>query len=434
MEGERIMAVGISILLGSFLVMLLLRVPVALCLVISSILTGWYMDVPLEVIGQHMLNSLNSFSLLAIPLFILAGEIMGQGGISQRLIDLSNLLVGRLRGGLAMVNVVTCMFFGGITGSAVADASSIGSIMIPMMTKKGYDKDYSVAVTCTASIQGVIVPPSHNIILYSLAAGGVSVSALFMAGIIPGVVLCLALMLASYVIAVKRNFPKGEPIPREKWKHIIIQGLLSLTTALIIIGGIIAGIFTANESAAIAVLYAFVIVLGVFREIKIRQIIHIFVETFRKLSAVLFLISASAAFSWFLDLLQVPELVFQMMTHISSNKYVLLIMINIFLLLLGIIMDMAPIILVATPILLPIVHQVGMDPVQFGIILMLNLGIGLLHPPVGSALFVGCSIGGITMEQSFKAMLPFLGVLLVVLLAITYIPWFTMFLPHLLVH
>jgi len=425
---------GIAILLGSFIILLFLRVPVALCLVVSSILTGFYMQIPLEVIGQHMLNALNSFSLLAIPLFILAGEIMGQGGISTRLIELSNLLVGRFRGGLAMVNVVTCMFFGGITGSAVADASSIGSIMIPMMTKKGYDKDYSVAVTCTGSIQGVIVPPSHNLILYSLAAGGVSISSLFMAGIVPGVVLCLALMFASYIIAVRRNFPKEAPIPREKWNRIIVNGLFSLTTAAIIIGGILFGIFTANESAAIAVLYAFVICLVVFREIKFKQILLIFTETFRKLSAVLFLISASAAFSFFLDLLQVPDMVFHAMTSISNNKIVLLIMINLFLLLLGMIMDMAPIILVATPILLPIVTQVGMDPVQFGIILMLNLGIGLLHPPVGSALFVGCSIGGISMEQVFKAMIPLLGVLLIVLLGITYIPWFTMFLPHMLIH
>lgn len=429
-----ISSVAVSILLVSFFVLLLIRIPVALCLVVSSILTGWYMHIPLEVIGQHMLNSLNSFSLLAIPLFILAGEIMGEGGISRRLIDLSNLIVGRFRGGLAMVNVVACMFFGGITGSAVADVSSIGSIMIPMMTKKGYDKDYAVAVTCTASIQGVIVPPSHNIILYSLAAGGISIGSLFMAGIVPGIVLCFSLMLASYVIAVRRGFPRGESIPRKQWLSIIIQGVLSLTTAMIIIGGIIFGVFTANESAGIAVLYAFVIVLGLFREIKLKQVGQIFINVFHKLSAVLFLISASAAFSWFLSILRVPDHIFQAMTNISSDRIMLLIMVNIFLLLLGVIMDMAPIILIATPILLPIVHQVGMDPVQFGIILMLNLGIGLLHPPVGSALFVGCSIGQISMEKTFRAMMPLLGVMLIVLLAITYIPAITLFLPHLLGH
>jgi tripartite ATP-independent transporter DctM subunit len=423
---------GVLILIGSFIVLLLLGIPIALCLVVASVLTGLYLQMPLEVVGQHMLQSLNSYSILAIPLFILAGEIMGSGGISSRLIDLSNLLVGRFRGGLAMVNVVTCMFFGGITGSAVADASSIGSIMIPMMKKKGYPADYSVAVTCTASIQGVIVPPSHNLILYSLAAGGVSINALFAAGILPGVVLCISLMVAAYIMAVKRNFPKGEVIPKEKWRSIIIQGALSLTTALIIIGGIFLGIFTANESAAVAVLYAFLITTFVFKEMTFKKGIEIFVETFRKLAVVLFLISASAAFSFFMSVLNVPDMIFHGMQSVSHNKYVLLIMMNIFLLLLGLIMDMAPIILVATPIMLPLVTQVGMDPVQFGIILMLNLGIGLIHPPIGSALFVGCSIGGISMEKSFVAMLPLLGIMLLVLLVITYVPGVAMFLPHLM--
>ncbi|WML52666.1 TRAP transporter large permease [Neobacillus sp. PS3-12] len=423
---------GVLILIGSFIVLLLLGIPIALCLVVASVLTGLYLQMPLEVVGQHMLQSLNSYSILAIPLFILAGEIMGSGGISSRLIDLSNLLVGRFRGGLAMVNVVTCMFFGGITGSAVADASSIGSIMIPMMKKKGYPADYSVAVTCTAAIQGVIVPPSHNLILYSLAAGGVSINALFAAGILPGVVLCISLMVAAYIMAVKRNFPKGEVIPKERWRSIIIQGALSLTTALIIIGGIFLGIFTANESAAVAVLYAFLITTFVFKEMTFKKGIEIFVETFKKLAVVLFLISASAAFSFFMSVLNVPDMIFHGMQSVSHNKYVLLIMMNIFLLLLGLIMDMAPIILVATPIMLPLVTQVGMDPVQFGIILMLNLGIGLIHPPIGSALFVGCSIGGISMEKSFVAMLPLLGIMLIVLLVITYVPGVAMFLPHLM--
>jgi tripartite ATP-independent transporter DctM subunit len=324
------------------------------------------------------------------------------------------------------------MFFGGITGSAVADASSIGSIMIPMMKKKGYPADYSVAVTCTAAIQGVIVPPSHNLILYSLAAGGVSINALFAAGILPGVFLCIALMVAAYIMAVKRNFPKGEVIPKERWLSIIIQGALSLTTALIIIGGIFLGIFTANESAAVAVLYAFIITTFVFKEMTFKKGIEIFVETFKKLAVVLFLISASAAFSFFMSVLNVPDMIFHGMQSVSHNKYVLLIMMNIFLLLLGLIMDMAPIILVATPIMLPLVTQVGMDPVQFGIILMLNLGIGLIHPPIGSALFVGCSIGGISMEKSFVAMLPLLGIMLIVLLVITYVPGVAMFLPHLM--
>jgi tripartite ATP-independent transporter DctM subunit len=424
--------VATLILLGSFVVLLILRVPVALCLVASAILTGMYLDVPLEVIGQSMLNGLNSFSLMAIPLFILAGEIMGEGGISNRLIDLSNLLVGRFRGGFAMVNVVACMFFGGITGSAVADASTIGSVMIPMMTKKGYDKDFSVGVTCTASIQGVLVPPSHNIILYSLAAGGVSISALFMAGIVPGVVLGLGLMFVSYIIAVRRGYSKGEQVPRSQWIKILAHGALSFTTALIIIGGVVGGIFTANESAAIAVVYAVILVFFIFRDIPLRRLQNIFIDTVKKMSAVLFLISASAAFSWSLNYLQIPEQVMQGMTSISSNKYVILILINVILLVLGCIMDMAPLILIATPVLLPVAVQMGMSPVQFGIMLMLNLGIGLLTPPVGSALFVGCAIGNISMEKATKAMLPFLSVMLIILIVITFIPAFTLTLPRLL--
>ncbi|MCL6515492.1 TRAP transporter large permease [Alicyclobacillus sp.] len=420
------------ILIGSFVVGILLRVPVALALVISSFLTGWYLGVPLEVVGQRMLSGINSWSLLAIPLFILAGEIMGEGGLSQRIIDFSNLLVGRLRGGLALVNVVACMFFGGITGSAVADASSIGSIMIPMMRKKGYDKDYAVGVTITGSIQGLIVPPSHNVILYALAAGGVSINALFAAGIVPGILLCLALMTLSYVMAVRRGYPKEELPAAREWPRIIVQGILSLTVALIIIGGILLGVFTANESAAIAVVYAFLLVFLGFRSASLRQMHQVLVATFYRLSAVLFLICASAAFSWFLSYLQIPDQVMRALTSISNNRYVVLLLVNLILLLLGLMMDMAPLILIATPILLPVVTHFGMDPVQFGIVMMLNLGIGLLHPPVGSVLFVGCTIGEISVERMTVAMIPFLLLLFAVLMVITYIPSVTLALPHLL--
>ncbi len=428
------MATATVILLVSFIVLIILRIPVALSLVISSFATGWYLQVPLQVVGQQMLNGLNSFSLMAIPLFILAGEIMGEGGISARIIDLSNLLVGKFSGGLALVNVVSSMFFGGITGSSVADASSIGSIMIPMMRKKGYDKDYSVAVTITSSIQGVLVPPSHNIILYALAAGGVSITSLFAAGIVPGVVLMIAVMILSFIIAVVRKYPKGTSIPKSEWPKILWNGFLSLTTAFIILGGILGGIFTANESASIAVVYAFILVFVVFRDIPLRKAHVIFTNTFVKLSAVLFLISASSGFAWFLNYLQVPQLMMQGLLGISHNKYVLFLIIDLLILLLGIVMDMAPLILIATPTLLPIVTQLGMNPVQFGIILMLATGIGLVHPPVGSALFVGASIGEISIEKVTKAMLPFLGVLFIVLMLITYIPSLTLWFPNLVVH
>lgn len=428
------MTLGVAILLGSFVLLFLLRVPVALSLAVSSVLTGLYLNVPLEVVGQRMLNGLNSFSMMAIPLFIFAGEIMGEGGISHRLIRLSNLLVGRFRGGLAIVNVLSTMFFGGITGSAVADASSIGSIMIPMMRMRGYDNDYSVSVTCTGAIQGVLLPPSHNIILYSLAAGGVSIAGLFAAGLVPGVALGLALMVTSYIIAVRRRYPKGETIPREQRVRVIAEGLLSLTTALIIVAGVLAGIFTANESAAIAVVYSLVIVTFVFREINFKGINKILLETFRKLAVVLFLIAASSAFAWFLSYLRIPDMVMTFITSISSNKYIVFLLINIILLVLGMIMDMAPLILIATPILLPIATKYGMDPIQFGVMLMLNLGIGLLTPPVGSAIFVGCTIGELSLEKAFKAMLPFLAVMIAMLFLLTYVPAVSMTLPHVLVH
>ncbi|MGC7873729.1 TRAP transporter large permease [Desulfosporosinus sp. SYSU MS00001] len=428
------MTLGIAILLGSFFLLFLMRVPVALALAVSSVLTGIYLHVPLEVIGQRMLNGLNSFSMMAIPLFIFAGEIMGEGGISRRLIKLSNLLVGRFRGGLAIVNVLSTMFFGGITGSAVADASSIGSIMIPMMKLRGYDNDYAVSVTCTGAIQGVLLPPSHNIILYSLAAGGVSIAGLFAAGLVPGIVLGLALMVTSYIIAVRRRYPKGESIPRSEMMRVIIEGILSLTTALIIVAGVLLGVFTANESAAIAVVYSLILVIVVFREVTFKNINHILIETFRKLAVVLFLIAASSAFAWFLSYLRIPDMVMTFITSISSNKYVVLLLLNVILLVLGMIMDMAPLILIATPILLPVATQYGMDPIQFGVMLMLNLGIGLLTPPVGSAIFVGCTIGELSLEKAFKAMLPFLSVMIVMLLLLTYVPAVSMTLPHFLTH
>ncbi|WP_088225932.1 TRAP transporter large permease [Desulfosporosinus sp. FKB] len=428
------MTLGIAILLGSFFLLFLMRVPVALALAVSSVLTGIYLHVPLEVIGQRMLNGLNSFSMMAIPLFIFAGEIMGEGGISRRLIKLSNLLVGRFRGGLAIVNVLSTMFFGGITGSAVADASSIGSIMIPMMRLRGYDNDYAVSVTCTGAIQGVLLPPSHNIILYSLAAGGVSIAGLFAAGLVPGIVLGLALMVTSYIIAVRRRYPKGESIPRNEMMRVIIEGILSLTTALIIVAGVLLGVFTANESAAIAVVYSLILVIVVFREVTFKNINHILIETFRKLAVVLFLIAASSAFAWFLSYLRIPDMVMTFITSISSNKYVVLLLLNVILLVLGMIMDMAPLILIATPILLPVATQYGMDPIQFGVMLMLNLGIGLLTPPVGSAIFVGCTIGELSLEKAFKAMLPFLSVMIVMLLLLTYVPAVSMTLPHFLTH
>ncbi|KKI94164.1 membrane protein [Bacillus sp. SA1-12] len=423
---------AITILLTSFVGLVLLRFPIALTLIASSLLTILYLDVPLPVVGQQMFQGVNSFSLLAIPFFILTGHIMSEGGLALRLVNFANLCVGRVRGGLAMVNSVACMFFGNISGSAVADASSVGSVMIPMMKKQGYDADYSVGVTISSAIQGVVVPPSHNLVLYSLAAGGISIASLFMAGIVPGLILLASLLVTGYIIARKRGYEKGDPVPKEQRAGIIFHGVLSLTPAFIILGGIISGWFTATESGALACLYSFILAFVVYREVKITRIWTILKRTMRTVSMVFFLISASAAFGWILAYLQIPGMVTELFLTISDNPLIILLIINILLLLLGAPMDMAPMILIMTPILLPVVTSFGMDPIHFGIILILNAGLGLLTPPVGTVLFVGCAIGKVSIQSGTKAMLPFFYAMLVVLLIITYIPEVVMWLPNFL--
>lgn len=422
--------VGIALLIGIFVLLLIIRVPIALSLVVSSLMTGIYLGLPLETLMQRMVGGLDSFALLAIPFFILAGEIMNEGGISVRLINLSNVIIGKIRGGLALVNVLTSTFFGGISGSSVADSSSIGSVMIPMMKKKGYDTNYSVAVTVSGASQGVIIPPSHNMIIYAMAAGGgVSISGLFVGGILPGLLLGLAIMITAYIIAVKRNYPKGDPVEKKDIPRIIWEGLLGLLTPIIIIGGIVTGIFTATESAAIATVYAFVISFFVYRDIKLSRIKVILMKSIKTLSMVLFLIAASSPFGWLLSFLNVPELMTDFLLSISHSKIVVFLLINLILLLLGCVMDMAPLILIMTPILLPVAQDFGMDPVQFGVMLILNLAIGLITPPVGSSLFVGSAIGGIPIEKVAKSLMPFYVSMIVVLLLITFIPALIMWLP-----
>ncbi|MBA4494577.1 TRAP transporter large permease [Paenactinomyces guangxiensis] len=423
--------IAIIILVVSFVLFVLLRFPIALALAASSIFTILYLEIPLSVIGQQMVQGMNSFSLLAIPFFILTGQIMSEGGLALRLVNLANLFVGRIRGGLAMVNSVACMFFGNISGSAVADASSVGSVMIPMMKKKGYDADFSVGVTISSAIQGVVMPPSHNLVLYSLAAGGVSIASLFMAGIVPALILLASLLVTGYMIARKRGYAKGDPVPRSEVLGILLHGFLSLTPAVIILGGIISGWFTATESGALACLYSFILAFVFYREAPISRMWPILKRTLRTVAMVFFLISASAAFGWVLAYLQIPGMVTDLFLNISDNPLIVLLIINVLLLLLGAPMDMAPMILIMTPILLPVVTKFGMDPVHFGIILILNAGIGLLTPPVGTVLFVGCAIGKVSIQQGTKAMLPFFYAMLVVLLIITYFPEVVMWLPKL---
>jgi len=424
---------AITLLLGSFVGMLLLQIPITFALAVASVITAMYLELPLMAIVQQMVQGVRSFSLLAIPFFIIAGEMMGQGGISRRLILFSNLLVGRIRGGLAQVNCLASMFFGGISGSAVADVSSIGTILIPMMKEKGYDDDFSVGITVTSACQGVIIPPSHNMIIYSLAAGGVSVGRLFLGGFIPGIMLGVGLMIVSYIFAIKRNYPKERKYSLKEALIISKDAILGLFTAVIIMGGVITGIFTATESAAIAVIYAFIITFFVYREIPLKAMKGILYNALKTLAMVMALIAAASSFGWLMAYLRIPALATEALLTISHNKIVLLLLINLLLLALGTIMDMAPLILITTPILYPVaVGALGMSPIHFGIMLILNLAIGLTTPPVGSALFVGCAIGHIRIEQVVKAMLPMWLVMVAVLMLITFVPEITMFVPNLL--
>ena len=427
------MDTAVYILLGSFLFMLFIRIPIAFSLGISTMFTALYLDLSPMVVVQQMVSGINTFSLMAIPFFIIAGEIMGQGGISDRLIKFSNVIIGWMRGGLAMVNILASMFFGGISGSSVADVSSIGSIMIPMMEKKGYDTDYSINVTITSSVQGIIIPPSHNMILYSLAAGGgISVAKLFLGGIVPGVLLGIALMILSYIIAVKRGYPREETVSFKEALKITRDSLLGLLTAVIIIGGVTTGVFTATESAAIASVYAFIITFFVYRDIPISQFVDILRNSLSTLAMVVAIIATSSAFAWMMSYLQVPQMITDALLGFSENPIIIMLIVNLILLFLGTIMDMAPLILIATPILLPVVKSIGMDPITFGVVMMLNLGVGLLTPPVGSTLFVGCSIGNAPIEKIAKSLMPFYFVLVIMVLLLSFVPGLTLWLPNLL--
>ncbi len=426
------MSLAVWILFGSFLILIALRVPVSITLAVSSILTALYLDIPLLIIAQRMVKGIESFSLLAIPFFILSGEIMGAGGISKQLINFSNVFVGRFRGGLAQINVLTSMMFGGISGSAVADVSSEGTWMIPAMKAKGYDEDFSVAVTVASSCQGIVIPPSHNMIIYSTAAGGLSVGALFVAGVIPGILLGAAQMVVCFILAKKRNYPKEEKISLKNALGMVGHAIPGLMTIVIIMGGVLSGVFTATESAAIAAIYAFLITFFFYREIPLSAMKGILYNSFKTLAMVMSLISTASAFGYLMAYLRVPTMVTNALLSVSDNKYVILLLINLMLLFLGMVMDMAPIIIIVTPILIPVIETIGVSPIHFGIIMVLNLAIGLCTPPVGSALFVGCSIGKISIEKVTKALVPFYLCMVAVLLLVTYIPEIAMFLPSLL--
>ena len=421
---------GLTILLGVFAFGVLIGAPVAFTLGMAAVAAFWYEGLPLLIAFQRIVSGVNVFSLLAIPFFIFAGELMFHGGIAMRLVRFASAAVGSIRGGLGIVNVFSSMLFGGISGSAVADTSALGSILIPVMREKGYDTDYAVNVTVTSSIAGILIPPSHNMILFAVAAGGgISISQLFLAGVVPGVLMCVCLAVAAYLVAVRRGYP-AEPFPGVRALAISFAAALpGLFTAVIIVGGVLSGIFTVTESGAFGAIYAGVVTLVVYRALTVANFVAAVTRAVRTTAMVMILIACASAFGYMLTFYQVPARMIGFMTAISEDPVALLLMINLVLLLLGMIMDMAALILICTPIFLPVVLSFGMDPIQFGMLLMMNLGLGLCTPPVGACLFVGCAIGKIPIERTVRTIWPFYLAILVALVLVTFVPAVSLTLP-----
>jgi len=424
---------GLLILIVAFAICVVIGLPVAFALGVASIAAFIYEGLPLMIAFQRIISGISIFSLMAIPFFIFAGELMFHGGIAIRLVRFASSAVGAVRGGLGVVNVFSSMLFGGISGSAIADVSALGSILIPVMKEKGYDDDYAVNVTVTSSIAGIIIPPSHNMIIYAVAAGGsLSISKLFLAGFVPGVLMCLCLAAVSYIVAVKRGYA-SETFPGfVTLIKSFITALPGLMTAIIIVGGVLSGIFTVTESGAFGAIYAFLVTIIVYRALTWEKFKLAVTNSVRTTSMVMILIACSGAFAYLLTFYQVPTKMSVFLTDISDNPVVIMLMINLMLLFLGMIMDMAALILICTPIFLPIAISIGIDPYQFGMLLMMNLGLGLCTPPVGSVLFVGCVVGGVKLEDAVKTIWPFYLAILIALMLVTFIPAISLTLPNLL--
>lgn len=424
---------AIAILFSVFAILLIIGVPVAYSLAAASLLTLLYLDLPSIVMTQQIAAGTGSASLIAIPLFIFAGEIMMRGGISERLISLAASLVGRMRGGLGQVSILSSLFFGGVSGSAIADVSAVGGTMIPQMIKRGYDRDFAVNVSITAALVALLVPPSHNLILFSAAAGGgISIATLFAAGIVPALLMTLALMVTGYLVARKRGYGV-EPFPGMRAVLLrTLSALPGLGLVALIFVGIRAGIFTAVESAAIAVVYALLVTVVIYRQLKWRDFLDTVTHAARTTGVILFVIATAAIFGWLLAYLQVPAAAVDFLQTFAHSKYMVLLMIVIMLLLLGTFMDLAPMILICTPIFLPVAKAYGIDPVHFGLVLVLTGGLGLVTPPVGSVLFIGTAIGKITVAESMRTIWPFWLSGLGVLLIVTFFPQLSLWLPAVL--
>ena len=423
----------IALLIIVFVGLFAIGVPIAVCIALSTLSTMvMTMDFlpAVTTIAQRMAGGLNSFALLAIPLFILSGQLMAQGGIARRLIEFSKAMIGMVPGGLAFVNVISCTLFGAISGSSIAATTAVGSFMIPEMKKEGYDSNFAAAITVTSATTGLLIPPSNTLIVYAVASGGVSIAALFVAGYVPGILISVATIIVCAIYARRHNFPAGDRVPARVAFKYTVAALPSLFLIVLVIGGILAGIFTATEAGAIAVLYALLLSAVVYREINLADIASVCLKAAQTTAVVMFLIAASIAMSWILAYENIPAIVAETLVNISDNPIVILLLINIVLLLVGIFMDMTPAVLIFTPIFLPVAMELGMTPLHFGIMLVLNLCIGLCTPPVGTILFVGCALAKTTIDRMVRPMLPMYAAMFVVLMLITYIPELSEGLPR----
>lgn len=427
------MELSIIVLLVSFAVLLLLNVPISIGIGVATLLTMLFTIDPYPAvitIAQRMASGINSFALLAIPFFVLSGILMGRGGIAHRLIEFAKVIFGMVPGGLAFVNIISCTLFGAISGSAVAATSAIGGFMVPVMEKEGYDRAFSGAVTVTAATTGLLIPPSNILIVYSLASGGVSIAALFIAGYLPGLLLMAGLMVVCGLYAKAKGYPTGERIGLKDAVKKTLDAIPSLALIVIVIGGIISGYFTATEASAIAVIYSLLLAVVFYRQVKISELPEILVKSVETTAIVMLLIGTSSAMSWILSYENIPQTISEGLLALTDNPIVILLIINLILLVVGIFMDMTPAVLIFTPIFLPVVTSLGMSPLHFGIMMVLNLCIGLCTPPVGSVLFVGCGIAKTTIAQMMRPLLPMYAAMFVVLLLVTYIPWISEVLPR----
>ncbi len=423
----------IAVLLGTMFFCFFIGVPIAYSLGLAAIVGAFWIGIPVEAVMLKISDGVSKVAMLTIPFFVLAGAIMAEGGMARRMVAFADVLVGftRLRGGLSVVNVVATTFLSGISGSAVADTSAIGSVMIPQMEKVGFPRVFATNVTITASVQALLVPPSHNAVIYSLATGGtISIISLFMAGVMPGLLLGFSVIVLCLVIGYRNNHPRGQTVPMREAFKITVDAIWGLITLVIILGGILGGVFTAIEAGAVACLWAFFVTMFIYRDYKWRDLPALVARTLRTVAMVMTLIACASSVGYVMALTQMPAKMTAFFLTISSDKNVILFLINILLLILGCLVDMAPSILIATPILLPVMANFGVDPVHFGMIMMLNLGIGLCHPPVGAILFVGCAVGKVTIEQVMREIWPFYGVMFFVLMLVTYIPSISLWLPH----